>query len=127
MEVGILELMRGGPGDGGQRKPPPLPEAAIMRLREHYARMTAPNPWKPGDLVAVPADSRINASGLPMIVIEVEANPARDWEFDGDRTDGFLLDTRISWIDHEGHMVTFWIEHGELIPYVEEAPVGGDA
>lgn len=58
----------------------PLPEAQIATLREVSAAYQARCPFKVGDIVTPKPTSTYDDKGVPHVVLEVAANPIRDFE-----------------------------------------------
>lgn len=58
----------------------PLPEAQIATLREASAAYQARCPFKVGDIVTPKPTAIYEHIGVPHVVLEVAANPIRDFE-----------------------------------------------
>lgn len=138
MLAGLLQM--------GEERPrrPILPEAALMRLREHqelYARwLLGPAPWRVGDVVTLRRDCPIGGHGTILMVVDTDRQPA---SLDARRDDsgypvsgagqlteppprlrrtGLREDTRVALIapDEDSTIRAMWIEGWMLEPWSVE-------
>ena len=125
MRSNLAEALMDLAGGGPPQRTTILPEAAVERLWGVFANYTAPNPYKPGDLVTPLADAPCKGAGEPHIVIEVLETPLRWWcgmepSDTGSAFFGQNLDVRVANIRCGGGQEAAglaWLEHGALEPY----------
>lgn len=134
----MLAALIGEPAEPPRK--PILPEAAIMRLREHQevyaAWLLGPALWKPGDIVTMRRDCPIGGHGDLFMVVDVEREAAvRPSSYTPDMRDptqppprsrrtGLREDVRVAFVanDEDSTVRAMWIEGWMLEPWsVEQA------
>lgn len=118
-------LARAAAQNGGERAPPILPEAAIMRLREvaeRYAEQLKGPRFKVGDIITPARDSDHTLRSPHLVVETRDTGPdfsvgevgANDW--------GQRRDMRVLYVASQaGHVVTsVWVESFAFVRWGEE-------
>jgi hypothetical protein len=108
----------------------PVHEAQVMTLREYFADYASGCRFKPGDLVTPKRSSVVQGAGLPHIVVEVLADPIRNFDAPdpsdtGGSRYGARLDMRvICYHEGSGRVAAWWTESWMFEPYTGEEPKG---